>query len=823
MRERHLRALTSLGAALVALLGVAPGVTAQSRAQGSVRGSVVEAATDRPVAGATVTLSPDSLSAGSDDATRDAAPRRVLTDRHGSYGFRAVEPGRYRVEVTGLGYRTAVVWIDLPAAWKVRRSVGLEVEPVALDPIEITYLARRHALPAGMGTASSRPDVPGDEWRETSRSADYTLDARVLDPDSLPGIGTLGEPDVFRALQRLPGVSGRGDFSATLWTRDAPWGLTRIVLDGLPLYDPLHLGGVAAGLTADGLGQVTLLPGVRPPSAAEGAAGTLELTTRAARRNRSLSAGLSSMAARVHAEDRWMDDRIGVSVTGRRSWWDVVHPPTVFTGEPADGSIDYRFSDLTARFDARLGDRTLLEAGGLREQDRIRGDIPGLVSSSAGTWGNAMGWVGVRQSLGNLRVSARLGGVRYAVKTRPLPWASFKGPDGLPSLGLLVTRLGHTMARLEVAGGSPDDRLEWAVGYRRLVDRLSQQGPEAEDHLAPGVATTAELRRGVAWTQAQFHLGRVDLAGGASFDLTESRMRLKGGGVRPSVRARWAPLRWLSVEAATGVSRQFEYPLAPAGVSLGPSLGVGHVWILAGEDRPPLTSRTSTLGAAALLPWGVQAHLTGWTRHTDGVWMAGISGSGAGQQTTPVEDPATGSERGQGVELGLSWTGEAVAVEGGYSLGRSHFSGPDTPTWASPAQRTHSVDLHASGRLPVGLTLGAELTAESGWPLRLRDPSTCNSDESQCAGGESRPNGHSDAPSYASLDLSMAWTHTLGPVAFDLVTSLRNTLGRDNTAAYKATTCTGVTLISIICESGQGRFSPGLTRPTPSIALQVRF
>ena len=130
----------------------------------------------------------------------------------------------------------------------------------------------------------------------------------------------------------------------------------------------------------------------------------------------------------------------------------------------------------------------------------------------------------------------------------------------------------------------------------------------------------------------------------------------------------------------------------------------------------------------------------------------------------------------------------------------------------------------------MGFTVDADFTAETGWPLMLGPADACGDEATPACippdeNDRDRPRAYAAAPSYGSVDLSMAWSHPIGPVGLDLVASLRNVLGRDNAAAYRAGTCLGATLISAACEQGlgQGRFSPGLTHPTPSIALRARF
>jgi hypothetical protein len=155
---------------------------------------------------------------------------------------------------------------------------------------------------------------------------------------------------------------------------------------------------------------------------------------------------------------------------------------------------------------------------------------------------------------------------------------------------------------------------------------------------------------------------------------------------------------------------------------------------------------------------------------------------------------------------------------------------PEGPRWVSPAQRKHSVDAQVHTLVPGDLRVAMNLTAESGWPFTLGPFESCPPGPGTCVEppeGVEPPESHGlvQAPAYISVDLQVEWERKVGPTRLGLSGSIRNLLGRDNAAAWRAGTCGGRELITPVCEGaqGMGRFAPGLTRPTPSIAVRVRF
>ena len=65
-----------------------------------------------------------------------------------------------------------------------------------------------------------------------------------LSPRQIKGFPALAEPDIFRAIQALPGVLTSSEFSTGLIIRGGNTDQNLILLDGITVYNPSHLGGV---------------------------------------------------------------------------------------------------------------------------------------------------------------------------------------------------------------------------------------------------------------------------------------------------------------------------------------------------------------------------------------------------------------------------------------------------------------------------------------------------------------------------------------------------------------------------------------------------
>lgn len=135
----RIRAASTAGLAL-ALLCAAPALFAQDRPSDPpsddrpvVSGAVTEP-DGRPVLGALVAL----------ETPEGRRLRSALTDREGRFWLQAPAPGRYRLRVERLGYRSAVVGPFVLAAGEARREdVAVTGEPIRLQEMDVLAAADR--------------------------------------------------------------------------------------------------------------------------------------------------------------------------------------------------------------------------------------------------------------------------------------------------------------------------------------------------------------------------------------------------------------------------------------------------------------------------------------------------------------------------------------------------------------------------------------------------------------------------------------------------------------------------------------------------------
>jgi hypothetical protein len=205
---------------------------------GTVSGTIIDAVTTLPLADASVALEPRGGGRG----------WSARTDAAGRYAFPGVGTGEYRLRVQRIGYRSAAVDVELRGGVDPTVSVGLTVQPVALPPVEAS------AAPAGARAESyARTADPArlGEYRVAAERQRQRLHASsdvrsITHADVQEGV-TLGETDLFRALQRLPGV-GAGTTTRPSCGRAARGGTRRASSStGFPSSTPCTPWGRSRG------------------------------------------------------------------------------------------------------------------------------------------------------------------------------------------------------------------------------------------------------------------------------------------------------------------------------------------------------------------------------------------------------------------------------------------------------------------------------------------------------------------------------------------------------------------------------------------------
>ena len=384
--------LARLAPALLLVFALARPAAAQGT--GTLAGRVT-GASGGPVEGATVTATP----------AEGGEARRARTDAGGAWRIARLPAGRYVVRASRIGFNAAEREAAVAAGAEARVDLRLEEETVALDPLQAT--GRR------------------DTQRERTRfETEAGVTTRVIEGRELKILPGLGEADVLRAVEVLPGVVSTSDFSSAFHVRGGSADQNLILLDGFPIYNPFHLGGLFSVFNSDAIARAELLAGGFGAEYGGRVSSVLSVETKpgGGPEGFGAEAGVSLLASRVALHGNLPGGVAGALgggegswlVSGRRSYFDVVLKPVV--------DFPYHLTDLqgSVTLGTRGGGRVrLVGYTGEDVLDLSDFDAPGLDEEEGSVlrirwnWGNDVAGVRWEQPLGAWVGTASLGLSRY--------------------------------------------------------------------------------------------------------------------------------------------------------------------------------------------------------------------------------------------------------------------------------------------------------------------------------------------------------------------------------------------------------------------------
>ena len=352
------------------------------------------------------------------------------------------------------------------------------------------------ALAAAATLATAEVSAATQSARPDERVQMSAVDIPVAQIKRAPVL--LGETDVLKAMQLLPGVAGGTEGTAGLYVRGGSPDQNLVLLDGVPVYNVSHVLGLFSVFNADALGSVTLTKGGFPARYGGRLSSVVEVNLRDGNAERWRGEGAVGLLMSRLTLDGPVGDRTRVLVSGRRSYLDLVAKPFVALANRlnADGERvrpRQHFYDLNLKVRHTLDDRNALYASGY-----LGGDVFGSRVDAAGDstdysrfdggtrWGNriaSLRWareVG-RRAFANLTASYSRYEIGFDNAYEELDGADFERYESVYRSGIEDWALRYDLAL------APDPRHAVRVGagathhtYRPGATQLAYESPEVE-------------------------------------------------------------------------------------------------------------------------------------------------------------------------------------------------------------------------------------------------------------------------------------------------------------------------------------------------------
>jgi hypothetical protein len=185
----------------------------------------------------------------------------------------------------------------------------------------------------------------------------------------------MGEVDVIKAVQLLPGVQSTSEGSSGFSVRGGGHDQNLILLDEATVYNASHLMGFFSVFNNDAVKDVTLYKGDIPASFGGRLSSLLDIRTKDGNsQHYAATGGIGLISSRITAEGP-LGDKASAIVSARRTYADMF---LAFAKEESQRNATLYFYDMNAKLNYRIDDNNRLFLAGYLGRDRFGADIAGM-------------------------------------------------------------------------------------------------------------------------------------------------------------------------------------------------------------------------------------------------------------------------------------------------------------------------------------------------------------------------------------------------------------------------------------------------------------
>ena len=225
------------------------------------------------------------------------------------------------------------------------------------------------------------------------------INVRVREVEKIPSL--LGEVDVLKTLQLLPGVQGGTEGLNGIYVRGGSPDQNLIILDGVPVYNVSHLMGLLSVFNTDAIKNISLTKGGFPARYGGRLSSVIEINMKEGNKQELHGEGsIGMLSSRLTVEAPIIKDKSSFIISGRRNYIDLIAKPIIKSAIKQSGDemdLDAYFYDLNAKWNYKLNDKHTLYASAYLGSDIFGMDYTEhyedeYTKSLAGIdWGNKIG------------------------------------------------------------------------------------------------------------------------------------------------------------------------------------------------------------------------------------------------------------------------------------------------------------------------------------------------------------------------------------------------------------------------------------------------
>lgn len=277
------------------------------------------------------------------------------------YGFYSITlpAGEYVIEYSAVGFETVAekIWLDQ----NISKNIAL--------PDEIKDLENVTVSASGKGRT-----ITGTQMGVERLS--------ITEVKTIPML--LGERDILKAIQLLPGIKPAGDGNSGFYVRGGSADQNLILLDEAQVYNASHLLGFFSTFNSDAIKDITVYKGGMPAQYGGRLSSVLDVKMNEGNNQEyELSGGIGLISAKLNLEGPIQKNRSSFLLSGRRTYADVFVP---LAKDTTIRNNKLYFYDYNAKFNYKIGEKDNIYVSGYFGRDYLKLDQQFGIN-----WGNITG------------------------------------------------------------------------------------------------------------------------------------------------------------------------------------------------------------------------------------------------------------------------------------------------------------------------------------------------------------------------------------------------------------------------------------------------
>jgi len=217
-----------------------------------------------------------------------------------------------------------------------------------------------------------------------------TVKLQVAQIKNVPSL--LGEKDVLKVLQLMPGVQKGSEGNSGLYVRGGGPDQNLIILDDAIVYNASHLFGFFSLFNGDALKSVELTKGGFPARYGGRLSSVLEMNMKEGNKEEwHGEGGIGIISSRMTVEGPLKKGKSSILLSGRRTYVDLLLRPVLAAAKTEN--TGYYFYDFNAKVNYDFGRNNKLYLSGYFGKDKfyLKNNSGGVIENVGFLWGNATG------------------------------------------------------------------------------------------------------------------------------------------------------------------------------------------------------------------------------------------------------------------------------------------------------------------------------------------------------------------------------------------------------------------------------------------------